>query len=55
MLRTRQMSGDSTHAERFWSLMRNTERTGVVLRRLLLSSLTRQLVDGNERIAGLTR
>ena len=43
------------HAERFWKLMRNTERTGVVLRRLLLSSLTRQLVDGNERIAGLTR
>ena len=43
------------HSAAFWSLMRDTSGAGTALRRLLLSSLTRQLVDGNERIAGLTR
>jgi CRP/FNR family cyclic AMP-dependent transcriptional regulator len=43
------------HVQKFWELMRDTGRAGTVMRRLLLSSLTRQLVDGNERIAGLAR
>jgi CRP-like cAMP-binding protein len=43
------------HVEPFWQLMRDSGRAGTALRRLLLSSLTRQLVDGNERIAGLAR